>query len=295
MPINGNFALFSLLDDNYGGDGQTTFALPNVQGRTLVGACQGTGLTDRPLGAAYGGDLSLTLGELPASVGGGGQPIDNSGASLPITYLIAVNVADPDGGGIFPAVGAVIPFAGNFAPEGYLAAEGQLLGRSDFPALFALIGTTYGAGDGATTFALPDLRGRTIVGACNGVTLGETPTDRRRTPSRTPICRAGPLGGSGLPIDNHQPSIALNYLISSAGICPLAGGRWRRWRECLCRRAVRLSGRHGSERLPPRAGSGAADQYQPAAFLAARGQLRRQRPDHLRAARSAQPRRRGHR
>jgi microcystin-dependent protein len=58
-----------------------------------------------------------------------------------------------------PFVGEVRLFAGNFAPVGWALCQGQLLAIADNAALFSLIGTTYG-GDGANTFALPDLSGR---------------------------------------------------------------------------------------------------------------------------------------
>jgi microcystin-dependent protein len=58
-----------------------------------------------------------------------------------------------------PFVGEIRLFAGNFAPQGWLFCDGQLLPISENDALFNLIGTTYG-GDGQSTFALPDLRGR---------------------------------------------------------------------------------------------------------------------------------------
>jgi len=58
-----------------------------------------------------------------------------------------------------PFIGQVKMFGGNFAPRGYALCNGQLLAIAQNDALFALIGTTYG-GDGQTTFALPDLRGR---------------------------------------------------------------------------------------------------------------------------------------
>ena len=58
-----------------------------------------------------------------------------------------------------PYVGEVRLFAGNFAPNGWALCQGQLLAIAENTALFQLIGTTYG-GDGLSTFALPDLRGR---------------------------------------------------------------------------------------------------------------------------------------
>jgi microcystin-dependent protein len=72
-----------------------------------------------------------------------------------------------------PYVGECRMFAGNFAPAGWMFCEGQLLPISEYETLFNLIGTTYG-GDGQSTFALPDLRGRTPIHMGNGFTLAET-------------------------------------------------------------------------------------------------------------------------
>jgi microcystin-dependent protein len=72
-----------------------------------------------------------------------------------------------------PYVGEIRMFAGNFAPAGWMFCEGQLLPISEYETLFNLIGTTYG-GDGQSTFALPDLRGRVPIHMGNGFTLAET-------------------------------------------------------------------------------------------------------------------------
>lgn len=70
-------------------------------------------------------------------------------------------------GGAAPALtptGVVVPFAGTSAPTGWLLSFGQAVSRTTYAALFAVVGTTYGAGDGSTTFNLPDLRGRVAAG-----------------------------------------------------------------------------------------------------------------------------------
>ena len=72
-----------------------------------------------------------------------------------------------------PYVGEIRMFAGNFAPAGWMFCEGQLLPISENETLFQLIGTTYG-GDGESTFALPDLRGRLPMHQGNGFILAET-------------------------------------------------------------------------------------------------------------------------
>lgn len=72
-----------------------------------------------------------------------------------------------------PYVGEIRMFAGNFAPAGWMFCEGQLLPISENETLFNLIGTTYG-GDGQSTFALPDLRGRLPLHMGSGFILAET-------------------------------------------------------------------------------------------------------------------------
>jgi microcystin-dependent protein len=66
-----------------------------------------------------------------------------------------------------PMIGEIRMFGGNFAPRNWAFCEGQLLPISQNEALFSILGTTYG-GDGRTTFALPDLRGRVAIGPGNG-------------------------------------------------------------------------------------------------------------------------------
>ena len=78
-------------------------------------------------------------------------------------------------------IGEVRLFAGNFAPRNWALANGQLLAISQNSALFSILGTQYG-GDGRTTFALPDLRGRVAVGSGRGPGL--------------PLYRNGQKGGS---------------------------------------------------------------------------------------------------
>lgn len=71
-----------------------------------------------------------------------------------------------------PFIGEVKLFAGNFAPRGWAFCDGQLLPISQNTALFSILGTIYG-GDGRTTFALPDLRGRVAIGPRHGAGLSD--------------------------------------------------------------------------------------------------------------------------
>ena len=65
-------------------------------------------------------------------------------------------------------IGQVVFMAGANAPSGFLKCNGQLVSRTTYASLFAVIGTAYGAGDGSTTFAVPDLRGEFLRGWDDG-------------------------------------------------------------------------------------------------------------------------------
>ena len=70
------------------------------------------------------------------------------------------------GTGTVPA-GTLLPYGGSSAPTGYLLAYGQAVSRTTYSALFAVVGTSFGAGDSSTTFNVPDMRGRIIAGLDN--------------------------------------------------------------------------------------------------------------------------------
>src|SRR5947209_3792877 len=69
-----------------------------------------------------------------------------------------------NGNGTSVPTGSLLPFAGTAAPTGYLLCDGSAVSRTTEAALFAVIGTAYGKGDGSTTFNLPDMRGRAAFG-----------------------------------------------------------------------------------------------------------------------------------
>lgn len=81
--------------------------------------------------------------------------VDNDG--VPTTKKVS--------GDAFMPVGTYIQFAGSSAPGGYLACDGTAVSRTTYADLFAVVSTTYGVGDGSTTFNLPDARGLVMVGA----------------------------------------------------------------------------------------------------------------------------------
>lgn len=76
-------------------------------------------------------------------------------------------------------VGSIISYAGISVPPGHLLCNGSAMSRTAYPNLFAVIGTSWGAGDGSTTFNLPDMRGRFMRGVDNGA--GNDPNAGSRT------------------------------------------------------------------------------------------------------------------
>ena len=100
-------------------------------------------------------------------------------------------------------IGEVRMFAGNFAPRGWAFCDGQLLAISSNSALFSILGTTYG-GDGRTTFALPDLRGRVAVG------VGQGPGLSQRWQGQKFGSETNTLTTMNLPAHNHSVNIKAN-------------------------------------------------------------------------------------
>jgi microcystin-dependent protein len=155
-------------------------------------------------------------------------------------YLVGAQIVPP---------GAVLPYAGSVAPEGYFIADGSEVSRTVYLPLFNVIGITYGAGDTTTTYNLPDLRIRVPVGykstetefnalgktggaKTHTLSVGELPShahavpftldghDAAGTGSDPNVRPVNPTGsattssvGSGDAHNNLQPYITLNYII----------------------------------------------------------------------------------
>ena len=212
--------------------------------------------------ASSGSTVDMTEHALTKT--GNGQPHENRQPSLVLRYIITTQGNYPSREGIVDIdgedyVGEIRAFGFNFAPRGWAMCDGQLMPINGNESLFTLIGTKFG-GDGRTTFALPDLRGRVPVGAHEpvGTTFGaetvklqptELPAHDHQTElgsgapdtgdpagamiaSGASILNDGPFdtsfaaGTVGAPVPNGQPHgnmmpyLAVNYCICLVGLFP---------------------------------------------------------------------------
>jgi microcystin-dependent protein len=247
--------LFNAIGTTYGGDGVTTFGLPDFRGRTAIGVGQGPGLSNYAMGQTAGTE-TVTLGvnnlpshnhTLPPTADvtgntGAGAAFNNMQPSIAVNYLIATdkNFVFPQDPFTFaanaPVLGQVRMSLLTAAPTGWNVADGSIISIALNTPLFSLFGTTYG-GNGSTTFGLPDLRGRAAIGTGTGQglsnqTIGQVQGDETTVMLETTMAAhthttsgplTGPTGGSQ-PNNNMQPTVALNFIIALQGDVPPRDG-----------------------------------------------------------------------
>ncbi len=113
-----------------------------------------------------------------------------------------------------PFLAQIVMFGGNFAPRGWAFCNGQLLAINQFSALFSLLGTTYG-GDGRTTFALPELRGRAALHT--GGISGTGPGLSSRRLGERGGSETNTLSITQLPSHNHTATMRAESAPGSTG------------------------------------------------------------------------------
>jgi microcystin-dependent protein len=161
---------------------------------------------------------------------------DNSTAIATTAFVKNQNYVTTAQAMVFPT-GMLAPYAGLLEPAGWIFCHGQAISRTTFSDLFSAVGTTYGVGDGSTTFNVPDLRGRTIAGVDNmggtsagritsggsgisGTTLGASGGEEVHTltmnegPAYTRSLDAGTLtgtgSGSGALLNSNEPGVVVD-------------------------------------------------------------------------------------
>jgi microcystin-dependent protein len=122
--------------------------------------------------------------------------------------------------------GTVTPFAGSLAPSGYLLAFGQAISRTDYPGLFAVISTTYGAGNGSTTFNVPDLRGRAAFGKGD---MGGSESGRLNSQVSSALGSVGGFQQESVSISGSASvsvSVSVSGSLSGTAAGYLGGSQW---------------------------------------------------------------------
>lgn len=232
LPIAQNAQLYSVMGTAHGGNGVQFFALPDLRGRSPVGATPA-----RPVGHTFGRNFAplntipgvvgtqltlvgtgiatssrfpgtqtlVQLDKAELTSGGSGNPIPLRPPSLAIPFSVAL-------AGTYQSrscmLGEVVLHAGNATPESsvFQPADGRLLSRFSYPGLFTVIGYQFG-GDGNTQFALPDLRDRLATGATTEL------------PGIAPLAFAEATGTPSVTLtSNHTRNIALGRHISSGAL-----------------------------------------------------------------------------
>lgn len=180
MAISSNAALFSILGTNYGGDGHTTFGLPNLQSRSPVGTGTGAGLSYIALGQMAGNEsVNLTTSQLPVHA----PTAQFTGSASPVTATL--DVATTTASVMIP------PTQGNTS---YLSA------------MTAKVGPTNATVNGLYTATAPDSTKANLGGIHGSVTATGTVT-------------VNPVGG-GLPVPVVNPYLGMNFIIALVGIYP---------------------------------------------------------------------------
>ncbi|MFA6984625.1 MAG: phage tail protein [Arenimonas sp.] len=134
---------------------------------TMTGPLKAASGTAAAPGITFGSDTDSGLYRIGANnVGlgvGGTKIIDVATTGATVTGDMNATTVKQNSFALLP-VGVTFPYSGTSAPSGYLFCYGQAVSRTTYSALFAALSTTYGTGDGSTTFNLPDLRGRVVAG-----------------------------------------------------------------------------------------------------------------------------------
>lgn len=192
----------------------------------LVKTSAGTGVTlaNGFTQLMYCDGTNVVLASVPINSSNGnvavGGTLDVTGNTT-MAGNLAVTGSVSSGGGLLMPTGAMLEYGGSAAPTGWLICDGSAVSRTTYAALFAVLGTAYGAGDGSTTFNVPDRRGKFGVGVdgtyTRGSTGGSTTTSSAGSHDHTGSAGATTLTTSQIPSHTHTGTTSSASLTGSFG------------------------------------------------------------------------------
>lgn len=148
----------------------------------------------------------------------------NQDGTHKIVHADALYVGGVPIGQMTPPVGSVLPFAGGSAPSGWLLCDGSEISRSTYSTLFGVINTAYGAGDGSSTFNIPNLKGRLPVGKdaaqAEFDVMGETGGEKAHTLSTNEM----PSHRHRLGVDTTNGYVGAAAIVWNSVVLGTAGG-----------------------------------------------------------------------
>jgi len=205
-----------------------------------------------PAKVVSGSDFQTEFEAVKAAINSKAELNGNSGEDFScndITVDGDINLSGTIVGFTSIPAGAIIPYISETEPSGWLKCDGTAVSRTTYSSLFAVVGTAFGSGDGSTTFNLPDLRGRTVIGSGTGsgltartlaatggaethiLSISEMPA-HTHSYSNQPFMQDSTSGGDTRPAgsnssyttgstgggaahNNMQPFLVLNYMIKT--------------------------------------------------------------------------------
>jgi microcystin-dependent protein len=201
--------------------GTTTSTAEIVTSGTIATLNSTTG-TITNLSTTLAGDFTISSGT--GTLGTTGVTAGTYGASTVIPQIVVdakgrvttVSTSAVSG----TEVGSIIAWTTGTAPSGYLHCDGAAINRTTYAALFGVLSTTYGTGDGSTTFNIPDYRGRFLRGFASGQATDPDRSTRTNRGDGTTGDNVGTKQVDEIKSHNHTAPATFNFVTQKAGVGP---------------------------------------------------------------------------